>query len=113
MSKREDMGVVLAKVEALLVEVVEEIAPNVTTESRQPSQRCLHSERRRYGLIEVKLGGESLIAVGRSKLRRLAEEIDTKRMKEPSFRMIIVAEGDYAYEETDGTLICPIGCLRP
>ena len=73
----------------------------------------MHLRNGRYGLIEVKLGGEALIAVGRSKLRRLAEEIDTKSMKEPSFRMIIVAEGDYAYEGTDGTLICPIGCLRP
>ena len=60
-----------------------------------------------------KIGGEALIAEGRAKLRRLTEEIDTKAMKEPSFRMIIVAEGDYAYAATDGTLICPIGCLRP
>ncbi len=73
----------------------------------------MHLRNGRYGLIEVKLGGEALIAEGRAKLRRLTEEIDTKKMKEPSFRMIIVAEGDYAYEATDGTLICPIGCLRP
>ena len=34
-------------------------------------------------------------------------------MKDPAFKMIIVAEGEFAYEEPDGTLICPIGCLRP
>ena len=66
-----------------------------------------------YGLIEVKIGGAALIDDGRKKLSRLANEIDTKTMREPAFRMIIVAEGDYAYEEPDGTLICPIGCLKP
>ena len=66
-----------------------------------------------YGLIEVKIGGTSLIAEGRAKLQRLANEIDTKKMKKPAFRMIVVAEGDFAYEEPDGTLICPIGCLKP
>lgn len=73
----------------------------------------MHLRNGRYGLIEVKLGGSKLIAEGRAKLNRLASEIDTKTMKDPAFRMIVVAEGDFAYEETDGTLICPIGCLGP
>ena len=73
----------------------------------------MHRRDGRYGLIEVKLGGEALIADGRAKLNRLAGEIDTKKMKEPAFKMIIVAEGEFAYEEPDGTLICPIGCLGP
>ena len=73
----------------------------------------MHMRDGRYGLIEVKIGGETLITDGRMKLRRLANEIDTKKMKEPAFRMIIVAEGEFAYEEPDGTLICPIGCLKP
>ena len=47
------------------------------------------------------------------KLNRLAGEIDTKKMKDQAFKMIVVAEGEFAYEEPDGTLICPIGCLRP
>ena len=73
----------------------------------------MHMRDGSYGLIEVKIGGETLLADGRMKLRRLASEIDTKKMKEPAFRMIIVAEGEFAYEEPDGTLICPIGCLKP
>lgn len=73
----------------------------------------MHLRDGRYGLIEVKIGGAALIDDGRKKLSRLANEIDTKTMREPAFRMIIVAEGDYAYEEPDGTLICPIGCLKP
>ena len=73
----------------------------------------MHLRDGRYGLIKVKIGGEALIADGLKKLNRLASEIDTKTMKEPAFRMIVVAEGEYAYEEVDGTLICPIGCLKP
>ena len=73
----------------------------------------MHLRNGKYGLIEVKLGGETLISEGRKKLKKLEDEIDTKRMKEPSFRMIVIAEGDYAYQADDGTLICPIGCLRP
>ena len=73
----------------------------------------MHLRDGRYGLIEVKIGGASLIAEGRAKLKRLANEIDTRKMTEPAFRMIVVAEGDFAYEEPDGTLICPISCLKP
>ena len=73
----------------------------------------MHLRNGKYGLIEVKLGGEALISDGREKLKKLEGEIDTKRMKSPSFKMIVVAEGDYAYQANDGILICPIGCLRP
>ena len=73
----------------------------------------MHLRNGKYGLIEVKLGGEALIREGQVKLNRLVGEIDTKRMREPSFRMIVVAEGEFAYKADDGTLICPIGCLRP
>ena len=61
----------------------------------------------------MKLGGEALISEGREKLKKLEGEIDTKRMNAPSFKMIVIAEGDYAYQADDGTLICPVGCLRP
>lgn len=73
----------------------------------------MHLRNGRYGLIEVKIGGSALIAEGQRRLHELANEIDTKKMPAPSFMMIVVAEGDYAYEDTDGTLICPIGCLKP
>lgn len=73
----------------------------------------MHLRNGKYGLIEVKLGGEALIREGQGKLNRLVGEIDTKRMREPSFRMIVVAEGEFSYKTDDGTLICPIGCLRP
>ncbi len=73
----------------------------------------MHLRNGSYGLIEVKIGGSKLIAEGKNKLNRLANEIDTKTMRAPSFKMIVVAEGEFAYEEPDGTLICPIGCIGP
>ena len=73
----------------------------------------VHLRNGRYGLVEVKIGGSKLLAEGRAKLNRLAGEIDTKTMRAPAFRMIVVAEGDFAYSEPDGTIVCPIGCLKP
>ena len=65
-----------------------------------------------YGLIEVKSGGESLIKKGIDSLTRLAGRIDTSRMPKPSFMMVLTADGDFAYRDESGVLICPIGCLK-
>ena len=69
-------------------------------------------ENGKYGLIEVKTGGEALVAKGTMSLRKLAEKIDTTKMPKPSFMMVLTADGDFAYRNADGVLICPIGCLR-
>lgn len=66
----------------------------------------------RYGLIEIKLGGEKLINEGASTLMELANKIDTNKMKKPSFLMVLTATGDYAFRREDGALVVPIGCLR-
>ena len=67
-----------------------------------------------YGLIEIKTGGETLIGKGVASLEALTAKIDTTRMRAPSFRMILVAAGDFAYRrQSDGILVCPIGCLKP
>lgn len=66
-----------------------------------------------YGLIEIKLGGEDLIEEAAKTLRSLAQLIDTDKMKEPSFRMVVTATGDLAYRREDGVIVCPVGCLRP
>lgn len=67
-----------------------------------------------YGLIEIKLGGEPLIEKGVDSLLKLSNRIDTKRMKSPSFMMVLTAVGDCAYRRPDdGVVVCPIGCLRP
>lgn len=72
----------------------------------------VHLRDGRYGLIEIKLGGDKLISQGASTLKMLAEKIDTDKMKKPSFLMVLTATGDYAYKREDGVLVVPIGCLK-
>lgn len=72
----------------------------------------VHLRNGSYGLIEIKLGGEKLIAEGIDSLAAMESNIDTNRMKEPSFKMVLTAVGKYAYRNADGTYIVPIGCLK-
>lgn len=66
-----------------------------------------------YGLIEIKLGGDTLIKEGAENLQLLANKLDTTKMKKPSFLMVLTGVGDYAYKRPeDGVLVVPIGCLK-
>lgn len=69
-------------------------------------------ENGKYGLIEVKTGGEALVAKGAKSLKDLAAKIDTAKTPKPSFMMVLTADGDFAYRDGDSVLVCPIGCLR-
>lgn len=66
-----------------------------------------------FGLIEIKLGGDKLIADGVKTLNALSQIIDTTRMKSPAFKMVLVGVGEYAYKRSDGVYVVPIGCLCP
>ncbi len=73
----------------------------------------VHLRNGQYGLIEIKLGGETLINEGTTTLNALENQIDTAKMKAPAFKMILTAAGDYAYRRPDdGIYIVPIGCLK-
>jgi predicted AAA+ superfamily ATPase len=72
----------------------------------------VHLRDGRYGLVEVKLGGEGLIEEGADALKNLAGKIDTSRMREPSFLMVLTGVGQYAYRRVDGVYVVPIGCLK-
>lgn len=65
-----------------------------------------------YGLIEIKIGGDKLIDEGAANLKKLAAKIDTTKMKDPSFLMILTAVGAFAYKREDGVYVVPIGCLK-
>lgn len=74
----------------------------------------LHRRNGSYGLIEVKLGGETKIAEAADTLNRLENKIDTTRMPNPAFKMVVTAVGKYAYRrKEDGVYVVPIGCLKP
>ena len=72
----------------------------------------IHLRNGSYGLVEIKLGGDNLIEEGAINLKKLADKIDTTKMKPASFLTIVVGLGDYAYRRKDGIYIVPIGCLK-
>ena len=65
------------------------------------------------GLVEVKLGGESLIEEGARTLNDLSGILDSSRQREVAFKMVVTATGDCAYQRKDGIIVCPISCLKP
>lgn len=74
----------------------------------------LHLRNGKYALIEIKLGGETLVNEGLRTLNALDTLIAEKGMKPPTFKMIVVGIGDFAYRRPeDGVIVCPISCLRP
>ena len=72
----------------------------------------LHRRNGDYGMIEIKLGGKDNIEKGAETLKSLADKIDTDKMKAPSFLMVLIGVGQYAYRRPDGVFVVPIGCLK-
>lgn len=72
----------------------------------------VHLRNGKFGLVEIKLGGDKLTEEGATTLKTLAEKIDTDRMKAPSFLMVLTATGKFAYRREDGVYVVPIGCLK-
>ena len=72
----------------------------------------IHLKNGRYGLAEIKLGGQKLIEEGVKNLQSLSNKIDTSKMPAPSFLMIVIGIGEFAYRREDGIFIVPIGCLK-
>lgn len=64
----------------------------------------------RWGAIEVKLGNKQIDEAAEN-LLKLKEKINTEKMREPSFLMVITG-GQYAFKRDDGVLVVPIGCLK-
>ncbi len=74
----------------------------------------VHLRNGQYGLIEIKLGGASLIEEGAKALNALSAQIDVSRMKAPAFKMVLTAAGEYAFRRPeDGVYVVPVGCLKP
>lgn len=73
----------------------------------------IHLRNGLYGLIEIKLGGDSLIEEGSTNLKKLAEKIDTKTMKKPSFMLVLCGKAPFAYKRPDGVYVAPITSLKP
>lgn len=72
----------------------------------------IHLRNGSFGLIEIKLGGDHLIEEGATNLKTFSAKIDTNKMKEPAFMMVLTGVGKYAYCREDGVYVVPIGCLK-
>ena len=64
----------------------------------------------RWGAAEIKMGADE-IEKGAKNLMKLKDKVDTNRMGEPSFMMILTST-ERAYRRIDGIYIVPIGCLK-
>lgn len=78
----------------------------------QECDAVIHLRNGKYGLIEIKLGGDKLINEGVKSLKAMEAKIDTGRMNNPSFLMVLTGTGDYAYRRPDGIYVVPIGALK-
>lgn len=72
----------------------------------------IHLRNGKYGLIEIKLGGDKQIEEGSSNLIKMRDKIDTEKMSHPSFMMILIAVGKFAYKRKDGVYVVPVTCLK-
>lgn len=71
----------------------------------------IHLHNGAYGLVEVKLGGESLVDEGAKSLLSLRNKIDVSTTGSPSFLMVLTAVGDYSYYREDGVFVVPLAVL--
>lgn len=73
----------------------------------------IHLEDGRWGAVEIKLGGESLVEAGAYSLKKLRTKIDEKSDNNtPSFLLVLTAVGP-AYRREDGVYVAPINLLKP
>ena len=73
----------------------------------------IHLRNGSYGLVEIKLGGDALIEEGATNLKKLADKIDTTKMKKPSFMLVLCGKAPFAYKRPDGVYVAPITSLKP
>lgn len=70
----------------------------------------LHLHNGKWAAIEVKLGSKD-IEDGARHLCELRKKVDTDRVGEPAFLMVVTG-GQFAYRREDGVFVVPIGCLK-
>ena len=69
----------------------------------------VHIKDGRWGAIEVKMGAKE-IETAAENLKTLRGKVNTDKMKEPSFLMVLSGT-ELANRRADGVYIVPIGCL--
>ena len=64
----------------------------------------------RWAAVEVKLGSKE-IEEAATHLLKLKDKVNTEKMHEPSFLMILTGT-EIAYRRKDGVYVVPLGCLK-
>ena len=64
----------------------------------------------RWAAVEIKLGSKEIEDAAKH-LIELKNKVNTQKMMEPSFLMILTGT-EIAYRRDDGVLVVPLGCLR-
>ena len=80
--------------------------------SRLECDAVVHLRNGSFGLVEIKLGGDRLIEEGAQALKKFSAKIDSDKMKEPSFLMVLTGTGKFAYRREDGVYVVPVGSLK-
>jgi predicted AAA+ superfamily ATPase len=65
----------------------------------------------RWGAVEIKMGAKEIDLAAKN-LQALHSKVNTKKMSEPSFLMVVTGT-EHAYRRADGVLVVPLGCLAP
>ncbi|MCL2606413.1 MAG: DUF4143 domain-containing protein [Coriobacteriia bacterium] len=64
----------------------------------------------RWGAIEIKVGAGEIEEASEN-LMKIAKVVDTKKMNEPSFLMVLTGT-EYAFRMKNGVYVVPLGCLK-
>ncbi|MDE6007859.1 MAG: hypothetical protein K2G90_01475 [Muribaculaceae bacterium] len=64
-----------------------------------------------YALEIVRNYVDAVIEKAAAHLLKLSHKVDTEKMGQPSFLMVLTA-GEYAYRRKDGVWVVPLGCLK-
>ncbi|MDR3214675.1 MAG: DUF4143 domain-containing protein [Bacilli bacterium] len=64
----------------------------------------------RWGAVEIKLGAFEIESAAQN-LLKLKSIVDTKKMNEPSFLMVLTGT-EYAYQLKNSVWVVPLGCLK-
>ncbi len=71
----------------------------------------IHLRTGEWAAVEMKLSSSESIEEGAKHLLKLKDDIDTAKVKAPSFLMILTTT-PYAYRRKDGVYVVPLGCLK-
>ena len=74
----------------------------------------VHLMNSKWGAIEIKLGAdEETLNKAAAGLLKFKGIVNTEKMNQPSFLMILSGISTYAYRREDRVYVVPIGCLKP